>query len=475
MVYRNQKHVVIGLGSLAVGSLAALVAASCAQNDRGEPASMLRASATVTGATPTFTAPPTFTIIRSPCDTKDCSEWRESPKDDLCTYHCQVQKGVAVCGVYESVCDDLNQCTTDSCVRSTGACSFTNNTIACNDGDPCTTNDTCGAGACTGSALGCDDNNVCTSDSCENGECLHAAVDQGVECNDQNGCTNGDACNSNGVCVGSGGPDCDDDNPCTKNSCANSECSNDQLEPVGTPCLNANKCLVNAACDAQGACTSAEEKSCDDNNPCTVDSCDPEVGCVSEPDDTASCTDGDICTLNDACVDGVCVPETGITCQPIDDCHAAGQCDPVNGLCSDPRKPDGETCENTGMCEAGRCVGGTPDPVGEGGAGGETSTGDGGAVATGGTPANDAGNDAGGRIGGGGRPGTSGSGGRGVVAPGPDAGDDGTPPANEQEFKRDPGGCAIGAAREPAGQGLAGLLVLLGAGLFGLRRRSGSR
>jgi MYXO-CTERM domain-containing protein len=471
VVYRIQKQVVISLGSLAVGSLAALVASSCAQNERGEPASMLRASATFTAATPTFTAAPTLTIIRNPCLTADCSAWDDK---NPCTYHCQIVGTSYKCGVYDYECDDLNACTDDSCDVSTGKCVARNNSDPCSDGDLCTINDTCSRGSCEGAAMPCDDNNVCTADSCKAGECGHAPVDPGALCDDQNGCTEGDACNANGVCVGSGGPDCDDSDPCTKNSCQNDACYHSELEPVGTPCLNPNKCLVNAACNAQGECTSAEEKNCDDNNPCTVDSCDPEVGCVSEPDDTLTCTDGNVCTLNDTCVDGVCTPETGIKCQAIDDCHDAGECDPTNGICSDPRKADGEVCENTGTCSAGRCMGGTPDPVGEGGApstgeGGEAAVGEGGAVSTGGSaPTADAGEDAGGRLGNGGRAGT---GGRGAVLPPADAGEEGQEPTDQEEFKREPGGCSIGAANEPTERGFLGFLTLLGIGMLGFGRR----
>ena len=475
MVYRIQKHVVISLGSLAVASLAALVASSCAQNERGEPASTLRASATITAVSPMIAPFPTI-IIRDPCASKDCSDWDDK---NPCTHHCQVLSGTAVCGTYAKPCDDHNPCTNNSCNPKTvnGDCVYTDNTAECSDGDECTNNDVCARGSCTGTQLACDDNNVCTTDSCETGQCLHAPVDLNTQCNDQNGCTNGDACNANGVCVGSGGPDCDDGDPCTKNGCQNDACYHTELEPVGTPCLNPNKCLVNAACTAQGECTSAEEKNCDDNNPCTADSCDPEIGCVSEPDDGTTCDDGNVCTLEDTCVDGVCTPETGITCQAIDDCHDAGECDPLNGICSDPRKGDGETCENTGTCSGGRCMGGTPDPVGEGGGGnvpggegGEAAVGEGGAVATGGSARA---GDAGGRVGSGGRAGTGG-GGRSAVLPPSDAGDEGQEPTT-QEFKREPGGCSLGAASEPTGRGFAGLLTLLGIGMLGLGRRRSTR
>ncbi len=43
-------------------------------------------------------------------------------------------------------CDDGNVCTTDTC--SSGVCGHTNNSNACEDGDPCTENDTCQGGIC---------------------------------------------------------------------------------------------------------------------------------------------------------------------------------------------------------------------------------------------------------------------------------------------------------------------------------------
>jgi hypothetical protein len=44
-------------------------------------------------------------------------------------------------------CDDVNGCTDDSCNPALG-CVHANNTAACNDGNPCTVGDTCGAGVC---------------------------------------------------------------------------------------------------------------------------------------------------------------------------------------------------------------------------------------------------------------------------------------------------------------------------------------
>lgn len=42
---------------------------------------------------------------------------------------------------------------------------------------------------------------------------------------------------------------------------------------------------------------------CSDSNSCTIDTCDPNFGCIYTP---LSCDDQDCCTL-DSCQDGVCV------------------------------------------------------------------------------------------------------------------------------------------------------------------------
>ena len=61
----------------------------------------------------------------------------------------------------------LELCTDDSCNTSTG-CVHVANTGTCDDGNACTTNDTCAAGSCQGGGtISCNDGNVCTADSCD--------------------------------------------------------------------------------------------------------------------------------------------------------------------------------------------------------------------------------------------------------------------------------------------------------------------
>jgi hypothetical protein len=258
--------------------------------------------------------------------------------------------------------------------------------------------------------------------------------------------------------VGTSGTICEDENPCTINGCnANtSMCVYSQLEEAGTPCVPPNnKCLQNASCNADGVCTGGEEKDCNDGNPCTNDTCDPETGeCIREPLE-GECNDDSVCTVNDVCQDGECVGES-IVCAALDDCHAPGECDPETGLCDDPRVPAGTECESgTGTCDnRGICV--ANPTAGAGGAGPE-----GGATGEGGAP-----------------PGVEGgAGGSSPSAGGPstvggDAGDGGDEePERGETFVREPGGCACAVPRrgEPDGPLLMFLASALGLAL--LRRR----
>jgi hypothetical protein len=73
-------------------------------------------------------------------------------------------------------CDDNNPCTDDSCNPASG-CVHDNNAAPCDDGNACTSNDTCGGGMChSGGPTNCDDADCCTIDACDPATgCAHAA------------------------------------------------------------------------------------------------------------------------------------------------------------------------------------------------------------------------------------------------------------------------------------------------------------
>src|SRR5262249_36416696 len=110
-------------------------------------------------------------------------------------------------------CNDGNAWTHASCDPASG-CKHVNNTAPCSDGNACTTGDTCSGGVCVGGpAPNCNDNNPCTDDSCDPATgCKH--VNNTAPCNDGNACTTNDTC-SGGTCVGGPAPNCNDGNPCT--------------------------------------------------------------------------------------------------------------------------------------------------------------------------------------------------------------------------------------------------------------------
>ena len=127
------------------------------------------------------------------------------------------------------------------------------------------------------------------------------ALDDGNLCNGRMVC-------SDGECVEDPSPtvcDADTGNPCTTASCdpATGACTSVNL-PSGMACDDGDACTPNDRCE-EGVCRSAPRITCDDRNPCTVDTCS-DGECVFSADDTLLCDDGNGCTLDDACSNGLC-------------------------------------------------------------------------------------------------------------------------------------------------------------------------
>lgn len=136
---------------------------------------------------------------------KNCDDGN-SCTEDLCepTIGCYTQLVQdACCTGSVNACDDKNACTTDICIPGNPGedptCQHEKNTAACDDGDPCTVNDTCADGVCKGTPKNCNDNNPCTKDSCVAGNCVNEAITG--SCDDGKACSKNDHC-VNGKCVG---------------------------------------------------------------------------------------------------------------------------------------------------------------------------------------------------------------------------------------------------------------------------------
>eukprot|EP01133_Synstelium_polycarpum_P009770 gene9770-11409_t len=96
-------------------------------------------------------------------------------------------------------CDDSNQCTTDTCTASTGACKYTTKT--CNDNNPCTVDTCVSSYGCKYTQKSCSDGNPCTDDYCvvygSSGYCFNSKK----SCDDGNSCTRDTCQTSTGNCL----------------------------------------------------------------------------------------------------------------------------------------------------------------------------------------------------------------------------------------------------------------------------------
>jgi RHS repeat-associated protein len=271
------------------------------------------------------------------------------------------------------VLDDGNPCTTDSCDPATGVhhVAATNGTT-CSDGNVCTTGDTCQAGVCSGSPVVCTAQDQCHDTGTCNpttGACTNPAKSDGSTCSDGNACTQTDTCQS-GSCQGSNPVTCLAQDQChTAGMCDSGTglCTNPPRVD-GTTCNDGDACTQSDSCQA-GSCTGSNPVVCVALDQCHAPgTCDPQNGQCTSPSrpNGASCQDGDACTLADSCQSGTCVGSNPVVCGALDQCHQTGVCNSATGLCSNPAKAngtacsDGSLCTQADSCQAGVCTGTNP-------------------------------------------------------------------------------------------------------------------
>jgi hypothetical protein len=226
---------------------------------------------------------------------------------------------------------------------------------ACQEGGVATDSDAVVTVPCPAT---CDDENPCTEERCTRHPwlgCEHIPVADGTPCA---GWCVGSTCAS-GACV-TKLADCDDNNECTIDSCdSNGSCQHRSiLDGVNSPCLDTDDCTQEVCLPGVGCqhllTIAGERPSCTDDDPCTFDACVPDQGCVHDGSASGiakSCDDGVVCTL-----DG-CTAMQGCENKP----------NPVfcadNDFCTMDACVPGVGCNNPPLCDDGDpCTADTCDP-----------------------------------------------------------------------------------------------------------------
>ncbi len=257
---------------------------------------------------------------------------------------CVVSGGNAVCQCDPGFHEEAGTCVEDDACQPTscnghGSCQVAGGVVVCSCdsgyiGSYC---ESCATGFHDDGAGGCTDD-PCLPNPCklplqtvcvQNGpgfscQCDSAAHPDGLGGCTTDPCTPNPCASQNLACKAVGSvaqcytPDCDDANPCTDDTRVEGVCHNDP-SPSGTPCAT-SACIVGQSCQT-GACVGGAASNCNDSNPCTHDSCDPQTGCRN-------------------LIDASIVPDDAVPCT-LDSCDALGAAHHV---------PDDATCDDGKFC-----------------------------------------------------------------------------------------------------------------------------
>jgi hypothetical protein len=256
-------------------------------------------------------------------------------------------------------CDDVPECAQQP------------NGQSCQAGTMCKSG-FCVAGVCCESACDTPPDLCRGAPTCGGGTCKYP-IAEGKACNDGNKCTTIDTCNNLGQCVGASPVTC----PTRSDSCASSSgtcvpsdggCYYAPFD-AGTPCNDNNGCTLSDKCNGAGSCSPGTPRSC--NTPgagqqclVSVGECLPaDGGCVYPPVDAGTaCNDGNACSFTDKC-NGAACSGTPYTCTP-NQCQVqqpALACAGDGGCVFTPdNSKNGQACSlGNGVAYSGKCASGT--------------------------------------------------------------------------------------------------------------------
>ena len=256
-------------------------------------------------------------------------------------------------------CDDNSVCTSDSC-DAADWCMCEPPVVGifyCNDNNACAVDDTCKLGVCTGKILQCYDGLDCTQDSCDKGTGCTFAVQDKAPCSDGSACTLGDTC-AKDKCIGAV-KTCEDNNDCTIDTCDSAIGNCNFTANDGYYCSDNNACTSGDVC--KGTKCTGTTIICNDGNTCTSDSCNQKTGCVFIPTPNAPCDDNDKCSTDEICQQSVCKAKP-VICNDDNTC-SKDSCDKATGKCvfqtynDSYQCDDSDPCTTADICLAGQCKG----------------------------------------------------------------------------------------------------------------------
>jgi len=315
-----------------------------------------------------------------------CDDVNECTVNDVCVGGQCLGQGNPSCCLKDADCDDGNQCTKDTCVLETGQClsqAAPMTGLACNaDNNGCTAGDTCANGVCNvGAPIDCSpsadecNNALCQSTGIQTYKCVKSPKQKNAPCDDGQFCTDLDACDGAGVCVGGVPLDCDK----LSGGCIVGACNEGTNKCEGAPVQDGklcnaddNGCTTGDACKA-GNCVKGAAADCSWlDAACIIGVCKPD-GAVNpdgftceaqlKPQGT-TCSDDMFCTVGEKCDDtGWCGSGTPNPCDAVKDSCNDAKCDETGDKCLPLPKQNGTTCNDgdactTGdACQSGICAG----------------------------------------------------------------------------------------------------------------------